>query len=66
MARPNNRLAWYLLSLTLISASNLLVAGPLEDAQLAIRSHDYSRALRLLTPIAGKGNAEAQYNLAML
>ena len=41
------------------------MAGPLEDARTAINKEEYARALRLLRPLAEKGNAEAQYWLGV-
>ena len=38
-------------------------AGPLEDADAAIRRRDYATAVRLNRPLAEQGNANAQYNL---
>jgi TPR repeat protein len=37
-----------------------VVAGPLEDGRAAYRSGNYPTAMRLLRPLADKGNAEAQ------
>ena len=42
-----------------------VVAGPLEDADAAIRRRDYATALRLIRPLAEKGDANAQYNLGV-
>jgi len=39
-----------------------VVAGPLEDADVAIKRHDYATALRLIRPLAEQGNANAQYS----
>ena len=38
-------------------------AGPLEDANAAIKRRDYATAVRLNRPLAEQGNANAQYNL---
>ena len=40
-----------------------VVAGPLEDANAAIKRRDYATALRLIRPLAERGDANAQYNL---
>src|SRR5512136_459034 len=42
-----------------------VVAGPLEDADAAIKRRDYATALRLIRPLADQGNANAQYNLGV-
>jgi TPR repeat protein len=38
-------------------------AGPLEDADAALKRRDYATAVRLNRPLAEQGNANAQYNL---
>src|SRR5262245_46474896 len=40
-------------------------AGPLEDADAAMKRHDYKTALRLIRPLAEQGDANAQYNLGV-
>jgi uncharacterized protein len=40
-------------------------AGPLEDADTAMKRRDYPTALRLIRPLADQGNATAQYNLGV-
>jgi len=42
-----------------------VVAGPLEDADAAIKRRDYATAVRLIRPLAEQGNANAQYNLGV-
>ena len=42
-----------------------VVAGPLEDANAAMKRRDYASALRLIRPLAEQGNANAQYNLGV-
>ena len=42
-----------------------VVAGPLEDADAAIKRRDYASALRLIRPLAEQGDANAQYNLGV-
>jgi TPR repeat protein len=42
-----------------------VVAGPLEDANAAIKRRDYANALQLIRPLAEKGDANAQYNLGV-
>lgn len=43
-----------------------LLAGPLEDANAAIKRRDYATAVRLIRPLAEQGDANAQYNLGVL
>ena len=40
-----------------------MAAGPLEDADAALKRRDYATAVRLNRPLAEQGNANAQYNL---
>jgi TPR repeat protein len=40
-------------------------AGPSEDADAAMKRHDYKTALRLIRPLAEQGYANAQYNLGV-
>src|SRR6476661_3471443 len=41
-------------------------AGPLDDADAAIKRRDYATAVRLIRPLAEQGDANAQYNLGVL
>ena len=41
-------------------------AGPFEDAAVAYRQGDYTRALRIIRPMARKGYAPAQFNLGLI
>lgn len=41
------------------------MAGPLEDADSAIRKRDYAAAARIVRPLANRGDANAQYMLGM-
>ena len=43
-----------------------VLAGPLEDANAAIKRRDYATAVRLIRPLAEHGDANAQYNLGVL
>ena len=45
---------------------NLQPAGPLEDADAALKRRDYATALRFIRPLAEQGDASAQYNLGVL
>jgi hypothetical protein len=40
-------------------------AGPLDDADAAIKRRDYATAARLIRPLAEQGDASAQYNLGV-
>jgi TPR repeat protein len=42
------------------------VAGPFEDGLAAAQKGDYSTALRLWRSLAGRGDADAQYNLGVM
>jgi len=44
-------------------ASGMAFAGPLEDGVAAYTRADYAAAMRLLKPLAEKGNSDAQYLL---
>jgi TPR repeat protein len=43
-----------------------VAAGPLEDAVAAEVEGEYATALRLFRPLAGQGNAIAQFNLGVM
>ena len=43
-----------------------MAAGPLEDADAALKRRDYTTAVRLNRPLAEQGDANAQYNLGVL
>ena len=60
---PKHALATVLLSL---SFAIPVLAGPLEDANAAIKRRDYPTAVRLIRPLAERGDANAQYNLGVL
>lgn len=51
--------------LLMLSLAAPVAAGPLEDADAAMRRHDYKTALRLIRPLAEQGDANAQYNLGV-
>jgi TPR repeat protein len=42
------------------------VAGPMEDAADAYARGDYTKALRLIRPLANDGEAEARFNLGLM
>ena len=51
--------------LLMLSLAAPVAAGPLEDADAAMKRHDYKTALRLIRPLAEQGDANAQYNLGV-
>ena len=48
-----------------LSFAEPVAAGPLEDADAALKRRDYATAVRLIRPLAEQGNANAQYNLGV-
>ena len=50
----------------LLSIGQVASAGPFEEGESAIVRGDYATALKLLRPLAGQGNAEAQSKLAQM
>ena len=48
------------------SHTRVAIAGPLEEGVSAFSHADYSRALRLLQPLADKGDSDAEYTLALM
>ena len=42
-----------------------VAAGPLEDADAAIKRRDYATAVRLIRPLAEQGDTNAQYKLGV-
>ena len=56
----------YILLLLLLCGSQWVLADAVDDAMLAIRVRDYTRAVHLLYPAAKAGNKEAQYQLGIL
>jgi len=52
-------LAWLIVMVPLVA-----VAGPLEDADAAVRRHDYTTAIKLIRPLAENGNPVAQQKLS--
>lgn len=51
--------------LLVLSFAEPAAAGPLEDADAALKRRDYATAVRLNRPLAEQGNANAQYNLGV-
>jgi TPR repeat protein len=51
--------------LLVLSFAEPLAAGPLDDADAALKRRDYANAVRLIRPLAEQGNANAQYNLGV-
>ena len=42
-----------------------VAAGPLEDADAAVKKRDYATAVRIIRPLAEQGDARAQYTLGV-
>jgi TPR repeat protein len=60
------RLLTILLILCVWAAAVPAFAGPFEDAAAAYNKGDYTTAVRLLRPVAEKGDADAQYQLGRM
>jgi TPR repeat protein len=59
-------MSWLLYALIVVFLHVASVAaGPLEDAEAAIKRRDYTTATRIIRPIAESGDATAQYNLGI-
>jgi uncharacterized protein len=52
--------------LLVLSFAEPAAAGPLEDADAALKRRDYATAMRFIRPLAEQGDASAQYNLGVL
>ncbi len=55
-----------LLGVALLSSTALVQADQYVDAFTAAESGNYHRAASLMTPLANEGNAQAQFNLALM
>jgi uncharacterized protein len=44
---------------------DVVAAGPLEDADAAVKKRDYATAVRIIRPLAEQGDARAQYTLGV-
>ena len=64
--RAKNKMRWpvYILILGFFHVVSA-AAGPLEDAEAAIKRRDYTTAARIIRPLAESGDATAQYNLGI-
>src|SRR5262249_58715973 len=51
--------------ISVLSFAASATAGPLEDADVAIKKRDYATAVRLVRPLAEQGDASAQYKLGV-
>ena len=54
-----------IITILMLSFAEIVVAGPLEDADAAVKRHDYATAVRLIRPLAEQGDATAQYTLGV-
>ena len=62
MLTLHHALAVILIALSLVAPGS---AGPLEDADAAIKRRDYPTAVRLIRPLAEQGDANAQCTLGV-
>ena len=53
-------------ALILVAMLGAVVAGPLDDANEALKRKDYANAVRLYRPLATKGDPSAQVNLGFM
>ena len=49
----------------IVSFVEIVAAGPLEDADAAVKKRDYATAVRIIRPLAERGDARAQYTLGV-
>src|SRR4030095_4822684 len=49
----------------LFGFADTVAAGPLEDADAAVKKRDYATAVRIIRPLADQGDARAQYTLGV-
>src|SRR5262245_19751044 len=49
----------------LFGLARTVAAGPLEDADAAVKKRDYATAVRIIRPLAEQGDARAQYTLGV-
>jgi TPR repeat protein len=61
-----NKLIHCLIAFAVLATAFAAAAGPLEDGLAAYRAKDYAKALELWRPLADKGDATAQYQIATL
>ncbi len=64
MIRPRPGAAFFIVACMLLAVA--ATAGPLEDGAAAYEAGDYARARTLWEPLARQGDADAQFNLALL
>jgi len=57
---------FFALLLLLCALPGLVIAAGLDEGIAAVEQGDYSRAVEIFRPLAEAGDAEAQYNLAIL
>jgi len=54
-----------LCTILIFSFADIVAAGPLEDADAAVKKRDYATAVRIIRPLAEQGDARAQYTLGV-
>ena len=52
-------------TILIFSFADIVAAGPLEDADAAVKRRDYATAVRIIRPLAEQGDARAQYTLGV-
>jgi TPR repeat protein len=52
-------------TILIFSFVDFVAAGPLEDADAAVKKRDYATAVRIIRPLAEQGDARAQYTLGV-
>lgn len=60
-----NLMSKHAVTAIILALSVTAAAGPLDDADAAIKRRDYATAVRLIRPLAEQGDASAQYNLGV-
>ena len=54
-----------LTTILVLRFTEIVAAGPLDDADAAVKRRDYATAVRLIRPLAEQGDAAAQYTLGV-
>jgi TPR repeat protein len=62
----NQRIALAISGVLALALFGAVVAGPLEDGEVAYRSGDYAAAMRYWRALADQGNARAQYDIGLM
>jgi TPR repeat protein len=62
----NQRIALVVSGVLALALFGAVVAGPLEDGEVAYRSGDYAAAMNYWRALADQGNARAQYDIGLM